>query len=393
MYKYFTPEAMAASGKGKSKLAIIGSGNWGSAIAKIAGNNVTKHSDLFEEQVPMYVYEEEIKGRKLTEIINSEHENVKYLPGVKLPSNIKAVSSATEAAKGADLLIFVLPHQFIESVCRELRGQVSPEARAISMIKGVEVKDGQIRIFADVIEELLGCKCAALSGANIANEVAQEKFSETTIGYRAGDIATAERFQKVFDTPTFRVGMIEDVAGVSLCGALKNVVAIAAGFTDGLGWGSNAKGEWESPQGRTMMHLLLVVGRMLTLLACPLLANFAAAVMRIGLMEMKRFSEEFFSGVKAETFTETSAGIADLITTCFGGRNRKCAEAFVTTGKSFDVLEKELLNGQKLQGTETAKEIHEFLKTRGKVDEYPLFKSVFAIAYEGSGVTGLTSKL
>ncbi|CAO1616408.1 unnamed protein product [Jaminaea pallidilutea] len=350
---------MAASGKGKSKLAIIGSGNWGSAIAKIAGNNVTKHSDLFEEQVPMYVYEEEIKGRKLTEIINTEHENVKYLPGVKLPSNIKAVSSATEAAKGADLLIFVLPHQFIESVCRELRGQVSPEARAISMIKGVEVKDGQIRIFADVIEELLGCKCAALSGANIANEVAQEKFSETTIGYRAGDIATAERFQKVFDTPTFRVGMIEDVAGVSLCGALKNVVAIAAGFTDGLGWGSNAK----------------------------------AAVMRIGLMEMKRFSEEFFSGVKAETFTETSAGIADLITTCFGGRNRKCAEAFVTTGKSFDVLEKELLNGQKLQGTETAKEIHEFLKTRGKVDDYPLFKSVFAIAYEGSGVTGLTSKL
>lgn len=393
MYKYFTPEAMAASGKGKSKLAIIGSGNWGSAIAKIAGNNVTKHSDLFEEQVPMYVYEEEVKGRKLTEIINSEHENVKYLPGVKLPSNIKAVSSATEAAKGADLLIFVLPHQFIESVCRELRGQVSPEARAISMIKGVEVKDGQIRIFADVIEELLGCKCAALSGANIANEVAQEKFSETTIGYRAGDIATAERFQKVFDTPTFRVGMIEDVAGVSLCGALKNVVAIAAGFTDGLGWGSNAKGKCKSPRGKNDDASIAGGGSNADAAFLSPARHFAAAVMRIGLMEMKRFSEEFFSGVKAETFTETSAGIADLITTCFGGRNRKCAEAFVTTGKSFDVLEKELLNGQKLQGTETAKEIHEFLKTRGKVDDYPLFKSVFAIAYEGSGVTGLTSKL
>lgn len=153
--------------------------------------------------------------------------------------------------------------------------------------------------------------------------------------------------------------MVEDVAGVSLCGALKNVVAIAAGFTDGLGWGSNAK----------------------------------AAVMRIGLMEMKRFSEEFFQGVKPETFTETSAGIADLITTCFGGRNRKCAEAFVKTGKSFEVLEKELLNGQKLQGTETAREVHEFLKARGKVEEYPLFRSVFSIAYEGEGVKGLTSKL
>lgn len=116
----------------------------------------------------------------------------------------------------------------------------------------------------------------------LCHSVAEDKFSETTIGYRPGDLATAERFLKVFDTPTFRVGLVEDVAGVSLCGALKNVVAIAAGFTDGLGWGSNAK----------------------------------AAVMRIGLMEMKRFAEEFFEGVKPETFTETSAGVADLITTC-----------------------------------------------------------------------------
>lgn len=130
-------------------------------------------------------------------------------------------------------------------MCKELRGKVLLDARAISMIKGVEVKDGNIRIFADVIEEILGCHCAALSGANIADEVAADKFSETTIGYRPGDLPTAEMFHKVLDTPTFRVGMVEDVAGVSLCGALKNVVAIAAGFIDGLGWGSNAKGKRE----------------------------------------------------------------------------------------------------------------------------------------------------
>lgn len=118
-----------------------------------------------------------------------------------------------------------------------------------------------------------------------------------------------------------------------------------------------------------------------------------AAVMRIGLMEMKHFAEEFFDGVKPETFTETSAGIADLITTCFGGRNRKCAEAFVKTGKSFETLEKELLNGQKLQGSETAREIHNFLKARGKVDDYPLFKAVHAIAFEGGIAKELTSKL
>lgn len=340
-------------------MAIIGSGNWGSAIARIAGRNMIRHADTFESEVRMYVHEEKVNGRNLTEIINTDHENVKYLPGIKLPTNVRAVPSAVEAAEGASLLIFVLPHQFIPNICQQLRGKVAPNARALSMIKGVEVKDGNIRIFADVIEQILGCKCSALSGANIANEVAQDKFSETTIGYRAGELESAELFFKVFDTPTFRVGLIEDVAGVSLCGALKNVVAIGAGFTDGLGWGDNAK----------------------------------AAVMRIGLMEMKRFSEEFFDGVKAETFTETSAGIADLITTCFGGRNRKCAEAFVKTGKPFDVLEKELLNGQKLQGTETAREVHHFLEARGKVDEYPLFKAVYEIAFEHGVVKELTSHL
>lgn len=345
----------------KHKVAIIGSGNWGSAIARIAGHNAVVHSDLFEREVQMYVFEEDYKGRPLSQVINETHENPKYLPGCALPENVIANPSAADAAKGASLLVFVLPHQFIKSTCKELRGRVDPHAHAISMIKGVEVKDGQINIFADVIEESLGVTCSALSGANIANEVAQDKFSETTIGHREGTkgLENAELFFKLFDTPTFKVGIIEDVAGVSLCGALKNVVAIAAGFTDGLGWGDNAK----------------------------------AAVMRIGLLEMKRFSEEFFKGVKPETFTETSAGIADLITTCMGGRNRKCAEAFVKTGKSFEQLEKELLNGQKLQGTETAREVHDFLATRGKVDDYPLFKAVYSIAYEGIDAHDLTSRL
>ena len=112
--------------------------------------------------------------------------------------------------------------------------------------------------------------------------------------------------------------------------------------------------------------------------------------MRIGLMEMKRFSLEFFNNVKPETFTETSAGIADLITTCFGGRNRRCAEAFVKTGKPFSVLEAELLNGQKLQGTETAREVHGFLRAHGRVNEFPLFKRVYEITFEGYPADQLT---
>lgn len=113
-----------------------------------------------------------------------------------------------------------------------------------------------IHIFADVIQAELSIPCSALSGANIADEVAREAFSETTIGCR--DAADGQRWWELFHTSHFRVQITDDVRGVSLCGALKNVVAVAAGFVDGLGWGSNAK----------------------------------AAVMRIGMLEMKKFSME-----------------------------------------------------------------------------------------------------
>ena len=256
-------------------------------------------------------------------------------------------------------VLFAADPQFIQNVCKSLKNSLAPDAHAISMIKGVDVSSHNISIYADVIEKALNIPCAALSGANIANEVAAGLFSETTVGYRPHQRHLAEYYVKLFDTPKFRVGMIEDVAGVSLCGALKNIVAIGAGLVDGLGWGGNAK----------------------------------AAIMRIGLMEMRRFSLEFFENVRPETFTDTSAGVADLITTCYGGRNRKCAEAFVKTRKPFHVLEAELLNGQKLQGTETAKDVYEFLKARGKVDEYPLLRTIYEICFEGVDPSQLTERL
>ncbi|EGG12435.1 uncharacterized protein MELLADRAFT_101681 [Melampsora larici-populina 98AG31] len=341
------------------RVAIIGSGNWGSAIAKIAAENTARHSDLFQQEVPMWVYEEQVNGENLTTIINEKHENVKYLPGVQLPVNLKAVPALIDAARDATMLVFCLPHQFIPNICRQLREAkvTGAGAFAISLTKGVDVTGDRIKIFADVIEEELGMPCCALSGANIANEVALNKFSETTIGY--GTRSEGELWQKLFHTPQFHVQIIEDRAGVSLCGALKNVVAVAAGFCDGLGWGNNAK----------------------------------AAVMRIGLLEMKNFSMEFFSGVKAETFVQESAGVADLITTCFGGRNRLCAEAFVKTGKPFEQLETELLGGQKLQGVATADELHQFLKARGRVGGYPLFHVVYKISHENLDPAKLTAHL
>ncbi|WVQ82422.1 glycerol-3-phosphate dehydrogenase (NAD(+)) [Cryptococcus sp. DSM 104549] len=344
---------------GKEKVAIIGSGNWGMAIARLAGLNVTKHNDVFDDsRVPVWVYEEEYEGRKLTEIINTDHENTKYLPGVKLTENIVAVPDLRETVKDATALVFVMPHQFLPRCLDTLEGHVRKDAKAITLIKGVDVKGADIHIFADVIEKRLGISTSALSGANIANEVARDAFSETTIGYRSE--ADGIMWQKVFQTAKFKVQLIDDVAGVSLCGALKNIVAVAAGFSDGLGYGNNSK----------------------------------AAIMRIGLLEMKHFCQEFFEDVKEESFLQESAGVADVITSCLGGRNHKVAVAFAQQrNKTFDELETEMLNGQKLQGIHTAKEVHIFLKERDRLGAYPLFDKVYHISWDGVPVEQLTDGL
>uniref|UniRef100_T1JNN4 Glycerol-3-phosphate dehydrogenase NAD-dependent N-terminal domain-containing protein n=1 Tax=Strigamia maritima TaxID=126957 RepID=T1JNN4_STRMM len=116
------------------KVAIIGSGNWGSAIAKIVGVNAAKYEE-FDYTVKFWVLDETIDGRKLTEIINTQHENVKYLPGHKLSVNVVAVPDLVETAKDADILIFVLPHQFIRRTVDTLAGKIKPSAFAISLIK------------------------------------------------------------------------------------------------------------------------------------------------------------------------------------------------------------------------------------------------------------------
>jgi glycerol-3-phosphate dehydrogenase (NAD+) len=200
----------------------------------------------------------------------------------------------------------------------------------------------------EVIGKELGIEMSALSGANIASEVANEKFCETTIGSKNAESGIL--FKKLFQTPYFRVNVIRDVDAPQVCGALKNIVGLAAGFVDGMNLGDNSK----------------------------------AAIVRLGLVEMLKFSKQYFNGVEDSTFFE-SCGVADLITTCNGGRHRKLAALHVQTRKSFADLEKSELNGQKLQGTLTAKEVHVFLEKKG-VDiakEYPLFHSVYRIVYEG----------
>ncbi|KAE9971344.1 Glycerol-3-phosphate dehydrogenase [NAD(+)] [Venturia inaequalis] len=394
----------------RHKVTVVGSGNWGSTIAKVVAENTRAHPNLYEENVHMWVFEEEIvipkgsrqyrpdsptagKPQKLSELINTLHENIKYLPGITLPENVIATTSLEESVKDSTILIFNLPHQFIRRICKDLQGKIVPFARGISCIKGVEVSEKGVTLLSELIGQNLDIYCGALSGANIASEIAAGKYSETTVAYdppsmdskhptpkgsptaSKEDLTAPEKekkeeksngvrarpnlqplpheypplshgnIKKLFHRKYFHVRMVSDVAGVSLGGALKNIVALAAGWVDGLGWGDNAK----------------------------------AAVMRVGILEEVKFGKMYFSTCKTETFTEESAGVADVVTSCMGGRNFRCAKMSIEKGIPIDEVERRELNGQKLQGTSTAYEVNSFLKSQGKEDEFPLFTAVYNI--------------
>mmetsp|Transcript_88424 Transcript_88424/g.205725 ORF Transcript_88424/g.205725 Transcript_88424/m.205725 type:complete len:354 (+) Transcript_88424:60-1121(+) len=333
------------------KVTVVGSGNWGCAIAKIIAQNTARHPE-FHDSVTMWMFEEqvEVRGikRKLSEVFNESKENIKYLPGIQLPPNITAEPDVKKAVAEADVLVWVLPHQFVPKTVQNM-GPIKEGAISVSLIKGgLELEGGKLGLCSDVLRKLLKHSVSVLMGANVANEVAVGQFCEATLGTDAKPEEQA-LLLKLFDSPKFRVRAVRDIAGVELCGALKNVVALGAGFCDGLDYGGNTK----------------------------------AAVIRIGLEEMTAFIRHFHPAVEASTFLE-SCGVADLITTCFGGRNRKCAEAFVRSKgeKSWEDIEKELLGGQKLQGTLTAQEIWPVMQQHDLTERLPLLTTVYQIAFE-----------
>ncbi|CAL8098208.1 unnamed protein product [Calicophoron daubneyi] len=326
------------------KVAIIGSGNWGSTIAKIIGNNVQKY-DEFDKEVRMWVFEELIGGQKLTSIINEKHENVKYLPGIALPTNVVAIPDVVETAQNADIYIFVLPHQFLGKVCQQLKPVIKKTAYGVSLIKGLATSgDSGIRLLTDMIREELSIPCAVMMGANLASEVSRENYCEGTIG--ASDPVIGMEIKKLFQTDYFRMVVIKDEVGAELCGALKNIVAVGAGLIEGLGYGDNTK----------------------------------AAVIRLGFMEMKSFIYQFFGDRNPQegTFLE-SCGVADLITTCYGGRNKQMGIALTKGNENLAELENKLLNGQSAQGPLTASEVYSMLKGRNLLEKFPLFAAVHRI--------------
>uniref|UniRef100_A0A671KPI1 Glycerol-3-phosphate dehydrogenase [NAD(+)] n=1 Tax=Sinocyclocheilus anshuiensis TaxID=1608454 RepID=A0A671KPI1_9TELE len=255
-----------------------------------------------------------------------------------------AVPDLLDAAKSADILLFVIPHQFIGRVCDTMKGKINPDALGMSLIKGVDEGPDRLKLISEVIHEKLGIKMSVLMGANIANEVADEKFCETTIGCR--DQAQGALLKELMQTHHFRVTVVQEADVVEICGALKNIVAVGAGFCDGLGFGDNTK----------------------------------AAVIRLSLMEMISFARSLLQ----LSWRAVSKPIFPVYIHTLAIR--------FSVFQSLEELEKEMLNGQKLQGPATAAE-DQTLKTHLNVlssHRFPLFNAVYEICYEGRPVTEFT---
>jgi glycerol-3-phosphate dehydrogenase (NAD+) len=325
------------------KVAMVGSGAWACAAMQMVSYNARRKA-LFEDRIDMWVFEEDYEGGKLTDKMNELKENPKYLPGVKYGDNVVANPSLEDAVKDADLIIFCTPHQFVHGLCKKIQLVIKPTAFAISLIKGMHLSPDGPQLISAMIRRMMKIECSVLMGANIATEIKPGSLCEATIGAHFPEQGVY--FKDLFDAPFFNVNVINDVEGAELSGTLKNIVALAAGFADGCKLGENAK----------------------------------AAILRQGLEEMRMFAKVMFPTVRDETFFE-SCGVADLIATCYGGRNHMVAEEFAKCGgkKTFEDLERDLMKGQKLQGVLTSMEVQTVLERNGWEKQYPLFTAVNAI--------------
>lgn len=258
------------------RVTVLGGGSWGTALAV--------HLGRAGHPVRLWLRDADVAAQ-----IRQQRENRAYLPGIAVPDTVSPTLDLAEAASDAEIALVVIPSQFCRGVYRELRGALPSGAGLVSATKGLEV--GRWRRMTEVAaEEAPGRPVAVLSGPSFALEVGQGQ--PTAVVVAAHDAALAESLQRAVSTPTFRAYASDDLVGVELCGALKNVIAIAAGILDGLGLGHNT----------------------------------VAALITRGLAEIGRLAVA--RGGRAETFSGL-AGLGDLVLTCTGqlSRNRRLGQA------------------------------------------------------------------
>ncbi len=206
------------------KVAVIGAGSWGTALAQQLGNN--GHSVALWARKP-----------EVVEGINTNHANPRYLTDSRLSNNIRATTSYAEALAGAQAAVVVTPSSILRDVASQMAPHITPETPIVICSKGAEAETGLLPV--GIFESVVGnaVRLAVLSGPNHAEEIVKGKFAGTVIA--SENQQTAALFQKLFASETFRTYTSDDVVGVELCAASKNVIAIACGVAAGLGLGDN----------------------------------------------------------------------------------------------------------------------------------------------------------
>jgi glycerol-3-phosphate dehydrogenase (NAD(P)+) len=257
-------------------LAVLGGGSWGTALA----------AHLRRAGHPTRLW---LRDAGVAEEINRRRRNPAYLPGIELPPELKATTDLAEAVSSAEAIFVVIPSEFCRGVYRQLPAHARPEAVIVSATKGLEI-DTRRRMSEVAAEEAPGHPLAVLSGPSFALEVAREQ--PTTVVVASLELPVAEEVQRLVSTRAFRAYSSDDVVGVELAGSLKNVIAIAAGIVDGLGYGHNT----------------------------------VAALVTRGLAEIARLAVAH--GARADTLSGL-AGLGDLVLTCTGAlsRNRRVGQA------------------------------------------------------------------
>jgi len=308
------------------KAAVIGDGGWGTALAMVLernGHDVTVWGPFPDD----------------LDQIRTTGENQTYLPGVPVPAGIQWTTDHAEAVKDAGLVVLVVPSRFYKPVVESFKPFIHEDVLMVSATKGLDEETHER--MSEVAEKIMGRPVAVLSGPSHAEEVA--RGIPCAVAIAADDHAVAEQIQQCFVNDTFRVYTLDDVVGVELGGALKNVIAVAAGISDGMGYGDNSK----------------------------------AALMTRGIAEITRLGVAL--GAKPETFSGLS-GIGDLMVTCMSrhSRNRGVGERL---GKGETLVD--IMAGMKMvaEGVWNCRAAKELAEQHGI--PVPITEQVNAVVHEG----------
>lgn len=313
-----------------TEVAVIGAGAWGTALAKVLADKGNR--------VHLWT-----RSAEHAEALARERQNARYLPGVDLPPSVEPTSSLEDALRGASLVVWVVPSHALRETLVQARAALLPDATLVSASKGIE--NDTLMLMAEVFEDVLGPEVrhrfTVLSGPSFAKEVALG--IPTNIVVASANIALSQDVQRAFATDRLRVYSSDDPAGVEVGGALKNVIAIAAGACDGLGFGHNTR----------------------------------AALITRGLAEIARIAIAKGGNVLS---LAGLAGMGDLVLTCTGELSRNRTVGFeLGRGKRLDQVLASL--GHVAEGVRTAKSAHDLAR---RLDvELPICNEVYAVLYEG----------